>query len=240
MDDRELTLAELLDDPMIQAVMAADRVDPAELKAALTILSQQASAHAASRTDLGLHRVGRTVMVNFFIHRPVFASVIAIIMVLTGLIAYSLLPVAQFPDITPPQVVVTATYPGASSQVVADTVTTPLEQQINGVPGMAYMSSVSANDGSSTITITFNVGYPIDTAAVDVQNRVSQAAAQLPAIVNQAGIIITKKNPNILLGINIYFAGRIGRSRHPQQLRLSAARRPAEAAAGRRRREHLR
>jgi hydrophobe/amphiphile efflux-1 (HAE1) family protein len=143
-------------------------------------------------------------MVNFFIHRPVFASVIAVIMVLTGLIAYSQLPIAQFPDITPPQVVVTSAYPGASSQVVADTVTTPLEQQINGVPGMAYMNSVSANDGSSTITITFNVGYPIDTAAVDVQNRVSQAAAQLPAIVNQAGIIITKKNPDIMLGINIY------------------------------------
>jgi hydrophobe/amphiphile efflux-1 (HAE1) family protein len=142
-------------------------------------------------------------MVNFFIHRPVFASVIAVIMVLTGLIAYSLLPVAQFPDITPPQVVVTTNYPGASSQVVASTVTTPLEQQINGVPGMAYMSSVSANDGSSTITITFDVGYPIDIAAVDVQNRVSQASAQLPAIVNQAGIIITKKDPNILLGINL-------------------------------------
>jgi multidrug efflux pump subunit AcrB len=142
-------------------------------------------------------------MVNFFIHRPVFASVVAVIMVLTGLIAYSLLPVAQFPDITPPQVVVTTTYPGASSQVVANTVTTPLEQQINGVPGMAYMSAVSANDGSSTITITFNVGYPIAIAAVDVQNRVSQATAQLPAIVNQAGIVITKKDPNILLGINL-------------------------------------
>ena len=79
-------------------------------------------------------------MVDFFIHRPVFASVIAVIMILTGLIAYNLLPVAQFPDITPPQVVVTTTYPGASSQIVANTVTTPLEQQINGVPGMAYMS----------------------------------------------------------------------------------------------------
>src|ERR1700676_802295 len=143
-------------------------------------------------------------MVSFFIQRPIFASSIAVIMVLAGAICYFLLPVSQFPDITPPQVVVTAAYPGASSQVVADTVTTPLEQQINGVPGMAYMSSVSANDGSSSITITFNVGYPIDTAAVDVQNRVSQAAAQLPAIVNQAGIIITKKNPNIMLGINIW------------------------------------
>src|ERR1700760_159292 len=143
-------------------------------------------------------------MVNFFIQRPVFASAIAGIMVLAGLICYQLLPVAQFPDITPPQVVVTAAYPGASSEVVANTVTTPLEQQINGVPGMAYMSSVSANDGSSTITITFDVGYPIDIAAVDVQNRVSQASGQLPAIVNQAGVIITKKDPNIMLGINLY------------------------------------
>src|SRR6201987_4718785 len=142
-------------------------------------------------------------MVNFFIHRPVFAASIAILMVLAGVVAYRFLPVAQLPEVTPPQVVVTTTYPGASSKVVADTVTTPLEQQINGVPGMAYMSSVSANDGSSTITITFNVGYPIDIAAVDVQNRVSQASAQLPAIVNQAGIIITKKDPNILLGINL-------------------------------------
>src|SRR6202044_238163 len=98
-----------------------------------------------------------------------------------------LLPVAQFPDITPPQVVVSATYPGASAQVVGDTVTTPLEQQINGVPGMLYMSSVSANDGTSTITISFDVGYSLDVAAVDVQNRVSQAAPQLPAIVNQGG-----------------------------------------------------
>jgi multidrug efflux pump subunit AcrB len=97
-------------------------------------------------------------MVKFFIERPIFASSIAIIMVLAGLICFSLLPVAQFPDITPPQVIVTATYPGASAQVVAETVTTPLEQQINGVPGMSYMSSVSANDGTATITVTFDVG----------------------------------------------------------------------------------
>ena len=101
-------------------------------------------------------------MVNFFIHRPIFASAIAIIMVLAGAICYFLLPVSQFPDITPPQVVVSANYPGASAQVVADTVTTPLEQQINGVEGMTYMSSSSSNDGSSTITITFDVGYPLD------------------------------------------------------------------------------
>jgi multidrug efflux pump subunit AcrB len=139
-------------------------------------------------------------MVNFFIHRPIFAAAIAIIMVLAGAVAYQFLPVAQLPDVTPPQVVVTATYPGASADVVANTVTTPLEEQINGVKGMAYMSSVSANDGSSTITITCNVGYSIDIAAVDVHNRVAQAQEDLPAIVNQAGVVVDKKNPDILLG----------------------------------------
>ncbi|PBB93666.1 hydrophobe/amphiphile efflux-1 family RND transporter [Mesorhizobium sp. WSM3864] len=142
-------------------------------------------------------------MVNFFIHRPIFASAIAIIMVLAGTIAYFLLPVSQFPDITPPQVVVSAHYPGASAQVVADTVTTPLEQQINGVQGMTYMSSTSSNDGSSTITITFDVGYPLSTAAVDVQNRVSQAASSLPAIVNQGGVTIKKQNPNFVLIVDL-------------------------------------
>ena len=142
-------------------------------------------------------------MMRFFIHRPIFAATLAIIMVLAGAIAFRFLPVSQLPDVTPPQVVVTATYPGASSQVVADTVTTPLEEQINGVKGMAYMSSVSANDGSSTITVTFDVGYPVDIAAVDVQNRVARATGQLPAIVNQAGIVINKKNPSILLGVTL-------------------------------------
>ena len=143
-------------------------------------------------------------MVNFFIHRPIFAASIAILMVLAGVVAYRFLPVAQLPEVTPPQVVVTTTYPGASAEVVANTVTTPLEQQINGVEGMAYMSSVSADDGSSTITITFNVGYPIDIAAVDVQNRVAQAQGSLPAIVNQAGVTVSKKNPSILLGVTLY------------------------------------
>src|ERR1041385_3818604 len=142
-------------------------------------------------------------MVGFFIHRPIFASAIAIIMVLAGAIAYFLLPVSQFPDITPPQVVVQAVYPGASAQVVADTVTTPLEQQINGVQGMAYMSSSSSNDGSTMITITFEVGYSLDIAAVDVQNRVAQAASALPAIVNQAGVTIKKQNPNFVLIVNL-------------------------------------
>jgi hydrophobe/amphiphile efflux-1 (HAE1) family protein len=142
-------------------------------------------------------------VVGFFIERPVFASAIAIIMLLAGSICYFLLPVSQFPEITPPQVVVAAIYPGAGAQVVADTVTTPLEQQINGVPGMMYMSSSSSNDGSSTITITFEVGYPLSIAAVDVQNRVSQAAPILPPIVNQAGVTIKKQNPNFVLIVNL-------------------------------------
>jgi hydrophobe/amphiphile efflux-1 (HAE1) family protein len=142
-------------------------------------------------------------MVGFFIQRPIFASAIAVILVLAGSICYFLLPVSQFPDITPPQVVVSAVYPGASAQVVADTVTTPLEQQINGVAGMTYMSSSSSNDGSSTITITFEVGYPLSIAAVDVQNRVSQASSSLPQIVNQAGVTIKKQNPNFVLIVNL-------------------------------------
>src|ERR1700685_2691945 len=142
-------------------------------------------------------------MVGFFIQRPIFASAIAAILVLAGAICYTLLPVSQFPNITPPQVVVSANYPGASAQVVADTVTTPLEQQINGVEGLPYMPSASANDGSSTITVTFEVGYPLSIAAVDVQNRVSQAASSLPAIVNQGGVTIKKQNPNFVLIVNL-------------------------------------
>ncbi|MCW6509372.1 efflux RND transporter permease subunit [Lichenifustis flavocetrariae] len=142
-------------------------------------------------------------MIAFFTQRPIFASAVAIIMVLAGAIAYVLLPVSQFPDVTPPQVVVSAVYPGASAQVVADTVTTPLEQQINGVAGMTYMASSSSNDGSSTITVTFDVGYPLAIAAVDVQNRVAQAASSLPPIVNQAGVTIKKQNPNFVLIVNL-------------------------------------
>lgn len=143
-------------------------------------------------------------MVNFFIERPIFAAAIAIIMTLTGAIAYLKLPVAEFPDVVPPQVQVTSQYVGASAQSVADAVTTPLEEQINGVQGMIYSSSVSASDGSSTITVTFNIGYSADIGAVDTQNRTSQATGQLPAIVNQTGITIAKQNPNFVMAVNLY------------------------------------
>ncbi|MDX7950219.1 multidrug efflux RND transporter permease subunit [Lichenihabitans sp. Uapishka_5] len=142
-------------------------------------------------------------MIGFFTQRPIFASAVAILMVLAGAIAYRLLPVSQLPDVTPPQVVVSAIYPGASAQVVADTVTTPLEQQINGVQGMTYMSSTSSNDGSANITVTFDVGYPLAIAAVDVQNRVAQASSSLPPIVNQAGVTIKKQNPNFVLIVDL-------------------------------------
>ena len=143
-------------------------------------------------------------MVNFFIERPIFASVIALVMVLVGAIAATLLPVAQFPPIAPPQIAVTSNYAGASAQIVADTVTTPLEQQINGVEGMTYMSSYSANDGTSTITITFDIGYPLNTAAVDVQNRVDRAKPILPDVVTKTGVTTAKRQPSIMLVVSLF------------------------------------
>src|SRR5687767_10558815 len=119
-------------------------------------------------------------MVNFFIDRPIFASVLAIVIVVTGLVAIPFLPISQFPDITPPQVVVTAIYPGASAQVVEQTVTTPIEQQVNGVENMIYMSSRSGSDGTMSLSVTFKVGTDLDIAAVNVQNRVALAEAKLP------------------------------------------------------------
>ena len=118
--------------------------------------------------------------VNFFIDRPIFAAVLAIVVVLAGSVSIPFLPISLFPQITPPQVVVTATYPGASAEVVEQTVTTPIEQQVNGVEHMIYMSSRSGSDGTVTLTVTFEVGTDLDIAAVNVQNRVALAEAKLP------------------------------------------------------------
>ena len=115
--------------------------------------------------------------VDFFIDRPIFAGVISIVISLAGAVCIMLLPIAQFPQITPPTVQVKATYTGASAEVVEKTVTTPIEEQINGVEGMTYMTSISSSDGTSNITATFEVGYDLDIAAVDVQNRVTMAPA---------------------------------------------------------------
>jgi hydrophobe/amphiphile efflux-1 (HAE1) family protein len=138
------------------------------------------------------------VFVNFFIDRPIFASVLAIVIVVAGAAAIPFLPIAQFPDITPPQVVVTATYPGASAEVVEQTVTTPIEQQVNGVENMIYMSSRSGSDGTMTLNVTFKVGTDLEIAAVNVQNRVAIAEAKLPPDVVRQGLTITKQSPDLV------------------------------------------
>ncbi|MCH2160867.1 MAG: efflux RND transporter permease subunit [Phycisphaerales bacterium] len=142
-------------------------------------------------------------MSRFFIDRPIFASSIAILMVVVGLVAIKTLPIAQWPEIVPPTVSVSAGYAGASAEVTSRVVTTPLEQQINGVEGMIYMSSNSTANGSSSITVTFEVGYDIDTAAVDVQNRVSTAQATLPEVTQRSGVTVRKQSPNITLIVNL-------------------------------------
>ncbi|MBE9170195.1 efflux RND transporter permease subunit [Pleurocapsales cyanobacterium LEGE 06147] len=139
-----------------------------------------------------------------FIKKPVLTIVCSIVIVLVGLIALITLPVEQYPDISPPQVVVTSNYIGASAEVVEQTVTTVLERQINGVEGMQYMNSISGEDGTSQITVTFGQGYNIDIAAVDVLNRVSLAEPQLPALVRQTGVSVTKQSGGILLGMGIF------------------------------------
>ena len=136
--------------------------------------------------------------VNFFIDRPIFASVLAIVIVVAGAVAIPFLPIAQYPEITPPQVVVQATYPGASAEVVEQTVTTPIEQQVNGVEHMIYMSSRSGSDGTMTLTVTFEVGTNLDIAAVNVQNRVAIAQAKLPQDVVRQGLSITKQSPDLV------------------------------------------
>lgn len=142
--------------------------------------------------------------VDFFIDRPIFAGVISIVISLAGAVCILLLPIAQFPEITPPTVQVNATYTGANAEVVEKTVTTPIEEQINGVEGMIYMSSISSNDGSSNITVTFDVGYDLDIAAVDVQNRVSMAQPQVPEEVRKYGITTKKQSPNFVMIISLY------------------------------------
>ena len=142
-------------------------------------------------------------MSNFFIDRPIFATVLAIVITLAGTIAFLLLPVARFPQITPPAVVVSANFPGADANTIEQSVAAPIEVQVNGVPGMIYMDSRSANDGSYTLNVTFDVGTAQDIAAVDVQNQVAIAQRQLPQDVLRQGVSITKRQPQALLYIAI-------------------------------------
>jgi hydrophobe/amphiphile efflux-1 (HAE1) family protein len=142
--------------------------------------------------------------VNFFIKRPIFSTVISLVIVLAGIVCIPILPVAQFPEIAPPTVQVSTTYYGASAEVVENTVTLPLEQQINGVEGMTYMNSISGNDGSSNITVTFDVGYDLNIAAVDVQNRVNIGLPQVPEDVRRYGVTTQKQSTNFIMIINLF------------------------------------
>ncbi|MBD2629013.1 efflux RND transporter permease subunit [Trichormus variabilis] len=144
---------------------------------------------------------------NFFMKRPVFAIACALVMLMVGIISIPLLPVEQYPDISPVQINVTANYIGASAQVVEDTVTTVLERQINGVEGLKYITSTSSSDGTSNIIVTFDQGYDIDTAAADVQNRVLLAEPKLPEVVRQTGVSVTKQSSGIVLAMALYSEG---------------------------------
>ena len=140
---------------------------------------------------------------HFFINRPIFAIVLSIVLVILGALAYTTLPVASYPEITPPTVVVTAVYAGANPQTLADTVATPIEEQVNGVENMLYMNSQSASDGTMTLTVTFKLGTNLDVAQVLVQNRVAIATPQLPEEVRNVGVTVQKQSPNIMLVINL-------------------------------------
>src|SRR5262250_3307625 len=143
-------------------------------------------------------------LTHFFIDRPRFATVLSIFVTLFGLGALAILPVAQYPEIVPPTVKVTAFYPGASAETVARTVATPLEQEINGVENMLYMSSQSTGDGNLTITVTFRIGTDLNVAQNLTQNRVQDTLSRLPDDVQRLGVQVRKSIPSILLGIHLY------------------------------------
>src|SRR5262245_49830322 len=140
---------------------------------------------------------------RFFIDRPIFASVLSIVITLAGALSLFTLPIAQYPAIAPPTVEVSASYPGANAQVVANTVAAPIEQQVNGVEGMMYMSSQCTNDGAYSLTITFQNGVDLNVAQVLVPNRVSLAQPILPDLVKRRGVAVKKKSPSMLMVVNL-------------------------------------
>ena len=137
--------------------------------------------------------------VNFFIDRPVFSAVISILIVIVGIIGLMMLPIDQYPQITPPVVKISASYPGASAVTVSQAVATPIEQELNGTPGMLYMESSSSNTGSFSATVTFDISADPDLAAVEIQNRIKLAESRLPAEVVQNGIEVDKQAPSQLM-----------------------------------------
>ena len=140
---------------------------------------------------------------RFFIDRPVFAAVLSILIVIAGLIGMRSLPISEYPNVVPPSIVVRATYPGANPTVIAETVATPLEEQINGVEDMLYMSSQATSDGVLNLTVTFKLGTDPDKAQQLVQNRVSQAEPRLPAEVRALGLTTVKSSPDFIMVVNL-------------------------------------
>src|SRR5438874_8902634 len=140
---------------------------------------------------------------HFFVDRPIFATVLSVVIVIVGTVALLELPIAQYPEVAPPTITVTANYPGANAKVVADTVATPIEQEVNGVENMIYMSSRCTNDGQMLLDVTFKLGTNLDMAQVLVQNRVKIAEAKLPEDVKRQGVTTKKKSPSILLCVNL-------------------------------------
>src|SRR6201986_4415076 len=140
---------------------------------------------------------------NFFIRRPIFAGVISTLIFLVGLISMFRLPISEYPEVVPPTVVVTASYPGANPKTISETVAAPLEQAINGVENSLYMFSQATTDGVMTLTITFKLGTNLDTAQVQVQNRVAQAEPKLPEEVRRLGVTTTKTSPDLLMVVHL-------------------------------------
>ena len=146
-------------------------------------------------------------MSKFFIHRPVFAGVIAIIIVLAGLVAAKLLPVAQYPEIAPPTVLITTSYPGASAETLSKTVAAPIEEQLSGVDRLSFFSSAASSTGALTITCTFEPGTNVDQAIFETNNRVQRALPRLPDEVRRNGVIVQKRSFDILLVVSLVSPG---------------------------------
>ena len=166
---------------------------------------------------------------HFFVDRPIFASVISIVLMIVGGVALLSLPIAQYPEIAPPTIVVAATYPGANAETIAETVASPIEQEVNGVEGMIYMTSQATGDGALSITVTFAPGTDLDNAQVQVQNRVAQAEPRLPEEVRRNGVVVNKRSSDFLMLVNLTSPDASTRCDLPVELRDGQSGRCAEA-----------